>query len=402
MQNIIYQIAAKRWRLRTPAISATPDKRLADYLQWLVAMPTVTDHIQANSDALNYVGMLLKNRGMHVNYHSWNGVGSLVATTRLTKKPALMLAAHIDVVPADDRMFTLREEDGKLYGRGVLDMKFALAAYLDILDGLGDSLKTYDLGIMLTTDEEIGGPSGVERLIETGYIPKVCVLPDGGDDWQIQLFSKGVLQVKISAAGTPAHGSRPWLGDNAIIKLMTALDSIRETFGKQNAGTNTINIGMISGGEAINQVPEHAEALIDIRVISEEEKTKILKKIRAICNTGSLDVSVLVDGATGNFSLSDPYIARFAKHINEVTGVEVIGSRTLGSSDARHFSKIGVPCISLYPVGGGHHGPEEWINKTSLYQFRDILLRFISDPSFRLVGTESNSRKNKRKPLTNR
>lgn len=347
-------------------------------LKTLVKFPTATSDHAANQQALDFTAAFLQERGMHVERFELNGFGSLVATTHGVKTPNVMLAGHLDVVPAPADFFNLREVDGKFFGRGVLDMKFAIASYLDLVDKLQDRLAAYDFGIMLTTDEEIGGQNGVAMLLERGYRPTVCVLPDGGDNWQIQTHSKGFLYLTLSNYGKPAHGSRPWQGENAIEALMQAIHDLQDFFKTPNpSDSNTLNVGMIKGGKAINQVADYAEASLDVRTMSEQEKHELLQEIRGACDRHGVEVTVNLSGTTGSFSLEDPYIAPFAQLITEVTGVTVSGSRTLGSSDARFFAEYDIPCISLYPPGGGHHSPQEWLDVEGFEQFQEILSRYI-------------------------
>jgi acetylornithine deacetylase/succinyl-diaminopimelate desuccinylase-like protein len=89
---------------------------MEEILAKLVAFPTMTGNFEANDELLEYVGSYLEERGMYVDRYSWNEYGALVATTRLGKSPAIMFAAHSDVVPAPPNMFTVHKEGDKLYG----------------------------------------------------------------------------------------------------------------------------------------------------------------------------------------------------------------------------------------------------------------------------------------------
>lgn len=367
--------------------AGTGKAELEALLRQLVSIPTVTGNYGANHDALDYIERFLKKRGMYVRRYEWNGLESLVATSRRTKNPEVMLAAHLDVVPGDEDAFNLREENGRYYGRGVLDMKFAIAAYLQVVDDLRNELHKYDFGIMITTDEEAGGLDGTAKVVEEGFIPKVCVLPDGGLDWQMQLYSKGFLYVSLTTEGVSAHGARPWLGKNALDTLLETVKDIRTLF--PDPGTdpdcafNTCNIGRIRGGKAINQVAASAEALLDIRYTSNDERARLLREVEGICKKHGATLNIVANGDITNYSLSNPYLASFAKIVTDVTGVEVVGSRTPASSDVRYFEPHNVPCISVYPPGSGHHGPEEWIDKQGLYQFRDIIAGYLKQTAKR-------------------
>lgn len=352
---------------------------MEDILRKLVSFPTVTGDAQSNHEALDYIADFVVKRGMHVERFDVSGIESLVATVKPNDKtPRVLLSAHLDVVPATEEMFTMVERDGKYFGRGVVDMKSGLAGYLYFIDQHQDNLQDYDFGLMVTTDEENGG-DGLEKLLQEGYLPQVCILPDGGENWQIQTYSKAFIYCKLNTVGSTAHGSRPWLGQDALAPLMEALHDIRALFPQQGPDTNTVNIGMVSGGEAINQVPAAAGAWVDVRLANEQEREPVLKKLRAACEKHGVTFEAKVNGAAGEFSLENPFIEPFARHITAVTGVKVVGSRTLGSNDARYFAERNVPCISFYLPGAGHHGPQEWITTESLPQYATILDRYMEE-----------------------
>jgi acetylornithine deacetylase/succinyl-diaminopimelate desuccinylase-like protein len=288
-----------------------------------------------------------------------------------------MLGGHIDVVPGPEPLFTLQQDHEKFYGRGVLDMKGSIAVFLSVIDGLRDKLDQFDFGLMITSDEEVGGFNGTKVVLERGYLPKVCILPDGGPDWQIQLSAKGVLQLKVSTSGQAAHGSQPWNGDNANLKLIRVIHDIHTLFPENGPDSNTINIGKISGGEAINQVADSAEALLDIRVVSQKDKTRLLEAIRAVCRRHEATLDIVMQGSGTSFDLHNPYVKRFAEIVTEVTNVEITGSHAYGSSDARFFAERNIPCISLYPPGGGHHSSDEWVSIEALHHLQEIITQYV-------------------------
>jgi succinyl-diaminopimelate desuccinylase len=348
---------------------------MEDILRQLVAFPSVSTDRQANHECIEYIASFLAERGLFVERFEFNGIESLVATTKQgTKNPKVMLAAHCDVVPAEPPEFELRAETGRYYGRGVVDMKFAIAAYMQLADDLKDNLGNYDFGIMITSDEEVGGRDGTAMLVDAGYIPEVCILPDGGDNWHIQTSSKGFLAFEISAEGKPAHGSRPWQGDNAITKLLGILDEIAALFPKVPSGdTNTISLTRFNGDEAMNQVPAQAKMSIDVRTISSAEHARLYEAISTICHHNQASYSHISDAAPTNTDLNHPLVAPFAKLVTKYTSVEQHGYHALGASDIRFYVPYGVPCISVYPTGGNLHAADEWIDAQALQDFKTIL-----------------------------
>ncbi len=167
-------------------------------------------------------------------------------------------------MPATAVQYVLHRDGEKLYGRGVYDMKFAVACYLQLLQALKDQLAELDFAIMLSSDEEIGGSHGVEPLLREGYTAEVCIIPDGGDNWCIEKSSKGGWVVELSAPGRSAHSSRPWEGDNAAEKLLKTLRPILALNTNDQDGV-TVILTQLNGGKAINQVPSSASATVDVR-----------------------------------------------------------------------------------------------------------------------------------------
>lgn len=345
----------------------------------LIAFPTVSGNQQAAHDLLEYVSEFVQARGMHVARYEWDGYESLVATVKPGHKtPKVMLAAHADVVPGGPELFNLRKRGGSYIGRGVVDMKFALAAYMQIIDDIKSDIANYDIGLMITTDEELGGRSGTAKLVNEGYIPQVCILPDGGDNWQIQTSSKGLWLLEITANGRTAHGSRPWLGDNAITKLLAAIQEIGSLFPEHpHPDTNTMVLSRIDGGEAMNQVPNRASATLDIRTINSDEHARLYDALVKICRKRKLKHEFVGDAAPTRYSLKDPLIAPFAKLIREVTGIPVRGHHALGASDVRFYVPFGIPCISVYPKGGHLHADAEWLDIEAFEQFKVITLKYL-------------------------
>lgn len=354
---------------------------MEDILKKLVAYRTVSGQAEPMRQLLDYVDDYVSARGMHVKRYEWNGFESMVATTTPDHKtPKVMLAAHADVVPAGDDLFTMRNEAGKYIGRGVLDMKFAIAAYLQIIDDIKLDITNYDIGLMITSDEELAGADGTARLLEEGYIPQVCILPDGGENWQVQTASKGMHAFEISMDGTTAHGSRPWLGDNALVKLITILDEIAALFPKHpHPDTNTITLSKMDGGAAINQVPGKASMTLDIRTLNSREHLRLYDAVHRICRKHSANCISISDAAPTKSDLNDPLIAPFIRHITTVTGNTVIGSRALGASDTRYFVPFGVPCISLYPTGSNLHADGEWIGQAALDEFKTVVASYLDE-----------------------
>lgn len=355
---------------------------MEEILADLVAMPTVTDDIAVNDAALDYIETYLKTRGLHVKRFRFDGHGSLVATTRGHRlRPTVMLAAHVDVVVAKEHQYTLQREADKLIGRGVFDMKCSIAAYLALVDELQDTLDAYDFGIMITTDEEAGGVdgvSGVAKLLEHGYRPVAAVLPDGASDWKVETLAKGSWRFDLIAHGKTAHSSRPWLGDSASAKLVHALSELQTRFKDQGPGTNTLNIGVLKGGRARNQIPDEMIAYVEIRPLSEELLKADEDFLEDLCNRYGLTMQTRLKTLPSREDPDHPFIKGLVAGIQRVTGEPSGYFTSLASSDCVHFRAYGVACAVTYLPGGGHHSDYEWVDHRSFLQFKDVLLDYLN------------------------
>ncbi|HKU17978.1 MAG TPA: M20/M25/M40 family metallo-hydrolase [Candidatus Saccharimonadales bacterium] len=357
-------------QLQRETIPTTPLHE--DLLRQLVAMPTATSDRAGNNKALVFVEHFLQTRGMHVERLEKNGIRSIIATTAPhNKRPKVLLNAHIDAVPADESMLRLQLKSGKYYGRGVMDMKHAVAAFLTVVDRLKDELDEHDFGLMITSDEEIGSANSVPLLLfEYGYRPEVVIVPDGGNDWKLETFAKGVQWIELQASGKAAHASRPWEGESAIRRLLAALQEIETLSLAEPQPTDTlISVGTIAGGTTANQIPASASAMLDIRTGSTADHEAIPRKIHEICKRhGVIDTSMSNEPP----SVTDPNHPLVKPMIDIITGIT---GRTHGTTydyaatDGRFFTQAGIPTIVINPACGGIHTEKEWLSRRGFTQF---------------------------------
>lgn len=363
--------------IKPPKRNVETDLSLIQILKLLVEIPSVTGDYEANHEVIEFIDRYVSARAMYVKRYTFNGFESLVATTQNTKTPKILLNAHADVVPGEAGVFVLRENQDKLYGRGTFDNKGAIAAFLKAIDALGDTLHDYDFGIMINTDEEAGGLDGALKLVEAGYKPQVCVCPDGGDDWAMETFARGLWHFEITAHGVSSHGSRPFEGKNAIRILTAALDEMYALFDLADKANSTINVGTISGGNAINQTPESSQAAIDIRFAKVEDEVYLKQKITEICANYGLDLRTEIYSASSVNNPDVPLLSAYADSIQRITGKKPAQTFSYAQADARHFCEVGIPCAITRPPGGGHHGAEEWVSKQALHDLVAVTVDYI-------------------------
>jgi succinyl-diaminopimelate desuccinylase len=205
-------------------------------------------------------------------------------------------------------------------------------------------------------------------------------------DLHIGVQSKGVLAIRIEVAGTAAHGSTPWLGDNAILKAQDVYRRIETLpFSRQSSDLfdrPSINIARIQGGDAFNKVPDSCWIDVDIRFLPNQDPGEILSQIRAI---GDVEIVKTFIRDPAHVSRSNPYVLALRDAVGRSIEGDALSVGRDGASDANSFLDAGVPCVEFGPVGGGHHGPQEWVSISSLEAYRLALTDFVHDLPMQLA-----------------
>ena len=195
---------------------------------------------------------------------------AVLARTNLGRPSRVLLAGHIDTVPAADNLPS-RLADDQLHGCGTSDMKSGDAVFLHLAATVADP--RHDITLVMYDCEEIeataNGLGRIERELPDWLQADVAILgePSGG---YIEAGCQGTLRVVVSAAGTRAHSARSWLGDNAIHKLGAVLDRL-SSYQARNIDIDgcTYREGLsavrIDGGIAGNVIPDAASVTVNFR-----------------------------------------------------------------------------------------------------------------------------------------
>ncbi len=327
----------------------------------------------------DFVVKQIKGCGVTHKFVTSGGHRSLIISKgkALTKQPKVRLMMHIDVVPASAKMFTAREQGGKLFGRGVIDDKFATAACLELIREL--RRESLDFGAIITAEEEIGGQHGAQHVLKLGYRGQIFVVPDGGEDLSIEYEAKGVLHLEVRAQGQAAHGSQPWLGQNALDLLLGGYERLRKIFPetKRESWGPTLNLGKIEGGRAVNQVPDTAVMFLDFRypISYRNGRARILRAVRQSFR----GCVVRIESEGGPFSTNPhhPAVQSWIETVQQVTKRTPKLERSYGATDARYLTPYKIPAIITYPQGGGLHTEQEWLDLKSFRQFYEVLRSYV-------------------------
>ncbi len=294
--------------------------------------------------------------------------------------PKILLHGHADVVPGEEEQFEPYEHDGELFGRGVYDMKGALAAMMYAVEDLHITGCDAAVELLIVPDEEreYGGPKGADILIENGHTGDFLITGEP-TDFHIGLQAKGVLDLRVTLRGKSAHGSRPWLGKNAVLLAYEHYKRILELpFAKERGELfpyPSINLSRIIGGDVINRVPDRCTYDLDVRYLPAQDPREITRQIRS--TDLPAEVEVLFWHEPTYVSKKNPFVNALREVAARHSLGNPVGVGRHGASDIVYFQRAGVPGVEFGPVGGGHHGPQEFVVSSSLETYRQMLVQFV-------------------------
>ncbi|MCA2214279.1 M20 family metallopeptidase [Jidongwangia harbinensis] len=357
-------------------------ERLLDRAHDLIAIRSTADRPADLRSALGHV-LGAVGPGFTVEHFESRGKPSALVYAGPTRPPfRVILNAHLDVVPAEDRQFRARRDGDRLYGRGAQDMKVAALVMADVFATLAPDLP-YPLGLQLVTDEEVGGVDGTGHQVAAGVTAGFVVI---GEHSRLRVVaeSKGLLQVRLRAGGVAAHAAYPWLGDNALRTLTAAIDGIlrRHPVPAGEQWTTTVNVARIgTGNRAVNQVPADATAWLDIRFPPEDEAFAGRTPDEIVAHLGALGgerVTVTVE-AFAPPHRADPAGAevRLLRDAARAAGYSGDLLRKHGAADGRFYSAAGVDAVIFGPGGDGQHGPDEYLAIATVRPYHDALAGFL-------------------------
>jgi succinyl-diaminopimelate desuccinylase len=379
-------------------ISAEVDRAADEIVQLtadLVRIPTVNPPGDEYDACARFLGADLQRRGFAIEYIAADGRPehthrhpriNVVGAKRGGGGPVVHLNGHIDVVPAGAgwtvEPFAGVVRDGRIYGRGVCDMKAGIAASVFAAEAIARAGVDLPgtLEISGTVDEESGGFAGVAHLAQVGRIRKgrtdFVVIPEPLNVDRICIGHRGVYWFEVTARGRIGHGSMPFLGVSAIDGMGRLLQTVRDELMPALAARQTavpvvpaaarhatINVNGIEGGQPIDgiQTPCVADvcrAVFDRRFLIEEGFEATRDEIAAL-------VAAAARNAAGvRFELRDlmvvhptrtpddsPVIGALDRSIRRVLGKPAALIASPGTYDHKHVARIAdLPhCVAYGP-----------------------------------------------------
>ena len=266
--------------------------------QWvdkLVGFNTVSS--QSNLELIDYIAAYLRANNVEptVIYNDEKTKANLFASIGPDIAGGVVLSGHTDVVPVEGQNwssdpFTVRESDGKLYGRGTADMKSFIAIALAALPKIKAASLTRPIHFAFSYDEEVGclGVQSMVRHMADHLAPPRLVVVGEPTMMQVATAHKGQHVSKTRIWGREAHSSRPDDGVNAVavaaevIQFITQMAEETKTNGvKDNAFDppyTSFNVGPITGGSAFNIISNYCEFDWEFRPVPNDDADLILDK----------------------------------------------------------------------------------------------------------------------------
>lgn len=302
------------------------------------------------------------------------------------KQRQILLLGHYDTVFPVGALASMpvREEDGRLFGPGVFDMKAGIAMAVFA----ARALRELDLPVrrrvllQLNSDEEIGSPSS-RALTERSARRSAAVLvlePAAGADGKLKTARKGVGDYTLTVRGRAAHAGADFsAGASAVLELARQIPRIA---GLTNLRRGiTVNAGVISGGSRPNVVPAEARAEIDVRVLRLRDAAPLdarLRALRPFDQRCTLEVTGGLNRPPLERSAGVRRLFRLAQSLAAELGFPLGETTSGGGSDGNFTAALGVPTLDgLGAIGDGMHAPHEHIRLAPLPLRTALLAKLI-------------------------
>ena len=298
----------------------------------------------------------------------------------------IILAPHMDTVGGDlNRIFTPINKGDRIHGRGACDTKGSIAVMFHVMERLAKRRQrpiNTEIVFIGFVDEECN-QTGSRAFAKLNLKADLALV---GEPTRCRVVTahKGDLWLRLSTKGKAAHGAKPELGRNAVLKMAKCIDTIETVYARSlrkkkhpTLGHATINTGIVRGGYQPNIVPDSCEADFDRRTIPGETFTSIRREIDDVLKKRGLKAMLTnVKGFACPAMETDsslPLVRQLMRTIRQ--------SKALGVDyycDAANIAATGVPTVVWGPGDIAQaHTTDEWITIRQLERGLDILTRFL-------------------------
>lgn len=356
------------------------DRDVVDLLKRLVAIdsvnPSLVPGAAGESEIAAYVEQWATGAGLHVEMlEATPGRPNVVVrSNRAAGGRTLMLCGHLDTVGLGgmDDPLTARMDGDRLYGRGAYDMKAGLAAALVACREAARSGLPGQVVVAAVADEEHSSTGIQEALRHVAADAAIVTEPT---ELTIATAHKGFAWIEIDVVGRAAHGSRPHLGVDAILRtgpVLVALEDLNRALRARahpSLGPGTLHASLITGGLEESTVPDRCLLTIERRTLPGDTVADVEREVAdLLASCRQADPELVASSRT---TLSrDPFEIDGAAHLvstvtDAVSGVLGRPAEVGGVSywaDSAFISAAGIPTVLFGPDGDGAHADIEWVS----------------------------------------
>ncbi len=363
-----------------------------------------TTSAKSNLALIGYVEDFLKTRGFVVQrIGDESGQKAGLYAEIGPAGDGILLSGHTDVVPVDGQPWTrdpfrLEADRGRVYGRGTTDMKGFVASTLALADRAARAPLSEPLKIVLSYDEEIGCV-GIQqmrdRLAPAIGTPRLCIVGEP-TDMQVATGHKGKAALKAVCRGQSGHSALAPQFVNALhlaTDLVGALRSLQDELCQSGARDaaytvpySTVHIGTLTGGLALNIVPDLAELAFEYRHLPGDSAVEIMGKITAAAARIEATFKEVWPGAAIEIDRYNAYPGLAVSETDPVIALAQSIARTDTTTkvdfgtEAGVFTELGVPTIVCGPgsMAGQGHKPDEFVTEDALAACDEMMDRVLA------------------------
>ena len=372
-------------------------------LERLIGFPTVSR--DSNLDLIAYVSETLRDHGIASRLvHSQDGhKANLFATIGPDDRSGVMLSGHTDVVPVDGQNWTttpfkLTERNGMLFGRGAADMKgFVACAIAATLKAADRTLRT-PLHLALSYDEEIGClgvRSLVNMLAASSQKPLLCIVGEP-TSMQVATGHKGKVAARAICRGREGHSALAPLALNAIhlaCDFVGALRKEQDRLARHGARDGdyeipytTVHVGKISGGVALNIVPNLCQVDFEIRNVAADNADAILERLRteAVHITSAAqeiaqEASIDIETTNTYPGLDTPASSEAVAFVKSLIGANSTIKVAFGTEGGLFRRDVGMTTVVCGPGSMAQgHKPDEFVTIEQMRRCDEMLERLLN------------------------
>ncbi|WP_264214164.1 acetylornithine deacetylase [Leisingera thetidis] len=379
----------------------TDTARTLEILERLIAFDTVS--CNSNLDLAAYAAAVLADCGFAVTrLPSPDGSKTGLYAEKGPAGPGVLLSAHTDVVPVEGQAwsrdpFRLTRGEGRVYGRGTTDMKGYVASVLALAGSAAQAELREPLKIVLSYDEEVGCvgiQQMLERLAPLLGSPRACFVGEP-TDMQVAIGHKGKAALRAICHGQSGHSALAPDFTNALhlaADFLTELRALQEDLaagGAQDAAYDipytTVHAGKMSGGTALNIVPDRAGVTFEYRHLAADRAEDILARIEAAAERVSArypapEARIEVEQYNAYPGLDVPPDSPVAAYARKLARSSTSTKVAFGT-EAGFFARLGIPTVVCGPgsMAGQGHKPDEYLALDQLAACGAMMDRILQD-----------------------